>query len=508
MKSKKSVLLVLSATTLLTAMTATVIAAPNESNSNSPEIETITVGSPEPIVETVVVSEEESPVPESSTAPEESANPEESTAPETETPEITESPEVSTEPVVPDVLEVPDTQITEYTPDAIGTVSFGNLENRIRQSNYTVLSLQENINALNVMDYEEMEDDLRDQLNDISTALWQVSTIPNIQIPIVTENPDGSVSVYYNPMNSISPVDSYSVTSMENIYDSLRTTYDDLREGKLQEDNNSIILQLQDAQNVLIKAGESLYVAIIEIQNGLNAMYRGLEALDRTIVEMELRYELGHISALTLQEIKASRTSLYSNIVTMESTLDNTRTQLALFAGADLNSGVTLTALSDISETQLAAMNVDNDLATAKSRSYELFAAGRTLTDAEEKFEDADDQYDSDDYMFISAKHQYEGAKYTYNSSVQNFEASFRTLFNQVKDFRQVLGASYTTLAVEQSNYDVAELKHSQGQLSDNALLAAKDELSTAQDAVASAKIDLFTAYQNYDWAVNYGKLN
>ena len=65
-----------------------------------------------------------------------------------------------------------------------------------------------------------------------------------------------------------------------------------------------------------------------------------------------------------------------------------------------------------------------------------------------------------------------------------------------------------TALALEEASYAAAQLKHSQGTISQNALLTAADELESARDAVNSAAIDLFSAYNNYRWAVDHGILN
>lgn len=44
--------------------------------------------------------------------------------------------------------------------------------------------------------------------------------------------------------------------------------------------------------------------------------------------------------------------------------------------------------------------------------------------------------------------------------------------------------------------------------ISRNAYLEASDTLTTAREKVTSAKYDLFTAYNNYRWAVDEGLLN
>ena len=63
-------------------------------------------------------------------------------------------------------------------------------------------------------------------------------------------------------------------------------------------------------------------------------------------------------------------------------------------------------------------------------------------------------------------------------------------------------------LAVEQDNYAAAQLKQSQGTLSRNGLLEAEDKLKEAREKAAGAENDLFSAYNTYRWAVDYGIIN
>ena len=83
-----------------------------------------------------------------------------------------------------------------------------------------------------------------------------------------------------------------------------------------------------------------------------------------------------------------------------------------------------------------------------------------------------------------------------------------RSLYLQVKDYQQVLAAARTSLAVEEDSFAAAQLKFEQGTISQNALLEAKDKVSAAQETVDGAEIDLFSAYNNYRWAVDRGILN
>lgn len=367
-------------------------------------------------------------------------------------------------------------------PDAVGTVSFANVSRRLRENNLSVLSLEENINAIKAIDYEKMGDDIRKNLNGIAERQWYLIT------------KDQSIAAQ----------------SLSSSYNSLKESFDDIRDGKLQEDNEAVIRQLENAQDQVAMAGESLYIALTEMELNGQGLSRSITALDRTIKELNLRYDLGQISALTLEQTKAGRTSALSGQETLTMNICTYKTQLEQMIGAELTGKIKLQGLPQVTGQQLAAMDLDKDLAAAKEASYTLFAAQRTLDDARDDFKDTAEanMYSTGKYQYVAAQHQWQAAQYTYNAAVQSFETSFRTLYLQVKDYQQVLQAAKTALATEQDNFAAAQKKHDLGNLSDNALADAKDKVSDAQDKVDGAAIDLFSAYNNYRWAVDHGILN
>lgn len=379
-----------------------------------------------------------------------------------------------------DTEEHPEPEI--ITPDAVGTVSFANVSRRLRENNLSVLSLEENINAIKAIDYDKMTDDIRKNLNRIADAQWFMTISGN----------------------------SFAAKSMSSSYESLKDTFDDIRDGKLQEDNEAVIRQLENAQDQVAMAGESLYIALTEMELNGQTLSRSITALDRTIKELNLRYDLGQISALTLEQTKAGRTSALSGQETLTMNIGTYKTQLEQMIGAELTGKIKLQGLPQVTGQQLAAMDLDKDLAAAKEASYTLFAAQRTLDDARDDFKDTAEanMYSTGKYQYVAAQHQWQAAQYTYNAAVQSFETSFRTLYLQVKDYQQVLQAAKTALATEQDNFAAAQKKHDLGNLSDNALADAKDKVSEAQDKVDGAAIDLFSAYNNYRWAVDHGILN
>ena len=375
-------------------------------------------------------------------------------------------------------------ETAQTTPDAEGTLRFENLSARMKTGYYTVMSLEENIAAIECIDYDKMYEDLRDGLNQIAEAQWMM-----LQIPGAGET--------------------YTYKSLQDQYDTLRKTFDDIKDGKLQQDNADLVRQLCDAENQLLMAGQTLYINLLGLEDQSAAQIRQTAALDRTIEEVKLRYELGQVSAMTLQQTEAGKAQVESGKAAIDAAVAQLRRQLNAMIGEELTAPLTLNALPGVTAEQLAAMDVEKDLEKAKAVSYDLYAAKLTLDDADEEYKDkaGDLGYNEDNYEYIAVKHRWQAAQYTYNAAVQSFELSFRSLYDSVQSYASALNAAKVSLECERSDLAAAQLRYEQGTISENALHTAEDELYTAQDTVSGAERDLFTAYNNYRWAVDYGLL-
>ena len=375
-------------------------------------------------------------------------------------------------------------ETVQTAPDAEGTLRFENLSARMKTGYYTVMSLEENIAAIECIDYDKMYEDLRDGLNQIAEAQWMM-----LQIPGAGET--------------------YTYKSLQDQYDALRKTFDDIKDGKLQQDNADLVRQLRDAENQLLMAGQTLYINLLGLEDQSAALTRQTAALDRTIEEVKLRYELGQVSAMTLQQTEAGKAQVESGKAAIDAAAAQLRRQLNAMIGEELTAPLTLNALPGVTAEQLAAMDVEKDLEKAKAVSYDLYAAKLTLDDADEEYKDkaGDLGYNEDNYEYIAVKHRWQAAQYTYNAAVQNFELSFRSLYDSVQSYASALNAAKVSLECERSDLAAAQLRYEQGTISENALHTAEDELYTAQDTVSGAERDLFTAYNNYRWAVDYGLL-
>lgn len=388
------------------------------------------------------------------------------------------------------------TQKELYAADPEGTVSFANLEARVRENNLTIRMLEESIASIDVVDYEKMYDELKDGLNEIAKIQRTMLQLGQLDSAMGNTSLSGSFS------------SEYIFSNLDASYDSLRETFDDLKDGKIQGDYAAAKRQLENAENQVVMGAETLYMAILEMQNTRASLQRQLDALDRTVEEMELRYKLGQISALTLQQVKNGRTQLASGIATLDMNIRNYTRQLEVMLGLEQTGSLTLAEPPQVSDKLVAEMDYDTALAAAKEKSYDLFAAQKTLEDAEETYKDSIKGYGQNNYHYKSAVHTYEAAKYTYQSTVQSFEMNFRTMYDAVADYQQVLKASQSALDYQKNACAASQLKYQQGTISKNSLLEAQDSLASAEADVATAKHNLFSAYHTYLWAVEYGILN
>lgn len=373
-------------------------------------------------------------------------------------------------------------------PDAEGTLSLLNLRSRMLEHYYPLLALEENIKTLEEWDYKRTEDELRDQLNETANKQWGLIMMSSVE-PMAGE---------------------LAQVQMQMQYDALRDAFDDVRDGKLQKDNEGVKRQLRNLQDQTVIVAESLYITLKGLEAQDASLTRTIAALGRTEQEMTLREKLGQISALQLQQVQLGAMQAESGQKTLRMNMDNILMQLKAMSGVELDQSLALAALPTVTAEQVEAMSLEKDLASAQKASYELYDAKKAYDDAKETYDDAQKEYGSYSKKneWMQAKHTWQAAQYTYENAKQGYELKFRTLYAQVKDAAQIISAKREALAAQEKSYQASALKYKQGTISANELANAGDELAKVKDELASAERDLLTQYRSYQWAVQYGILN
>jgi len=439
---------------------------------------------------------------------------------EAETPAA--EPEASPEPS-PEPSPAPEPAPTAPVSGLSGALTFGGIDTEMRQNSVSLLILDENIAQIDAMDYESLKNELSGKLIDTLNAQAQMqqlidganATIYNLTSAVVnpTNSEEGAMAVAV-PSGVLSALVSANAAStlagLEAQYKAYEDAIDDIKNGSMQADNELIKKQLQSAKEQTILLAETLYVSLVRLESSETALRRSIASLERTVTELELRLELGHISELTLTQTKAGLEKARSGLRTLDMNISNLRMQLELMLGREITGSTRTSGLPEVTDAQLSSMNLEGDLETAKKASYELANAKHTLEEADKTFEDAQEEhkYNTKGYAFQQATHAHTAAEYSYRSSVQSFELRFRTLYAEVKDASQVLAAARASLTAAEAQYEAKNAQFERGMISQNALLAAQDELADARDAVTTARYDLFSSYHEYRTAVESGILS
>ena len=249
--------------------------------------------------------------------------------------------------------------------------------------------------------------------------------------------------------------------------------------------------QLNNSADQIVLSAENAYISIYTLENSIAAVQQNLAALDRSIALVQTQIRLGAATSLDLLNLQTQRESLSANLQTLQNQRAVTRSSLAVLCGYGAGESVKAGALPEVSASAVAALDYDKDLAAALKNSYTLWSK-----------QDAVDQA-SRDYKnnVTTTLHTYEAAKIERDAAQEDVINSFRQQYNSVKDKYTLLESAQSAYAQQKRSFAVSEIQYQRGAISKNDYQSAQDALTTAEQAVSSAQIDLFTAYNTYQWA-------
>jgi len=381
-------------------------------------------------------------------------------------------------------------------------LSFDELKERMLTGSPSMLVLEANIEMIERINYDDLEEDMRDALN--ATVAAQAMTQAAAGMSAVANPSNFGVAFVSNSLMEM---------SLNQQYEACKEAYESILDGEMQKDNADLVRQLQNTQNTAVMMGETLYITLLGLDMQSAALARQEKALARTLTELDLRHRLGQVSELTVAQAENGRLQLASGKASLDAGRAALVRQLNSLTGAPLTAELSLADVPEVTAEQLAEIDVELDLERAKAASYALYTARQTLDDADEAWKDIWDRYGHNlyketHYEYVQGELTWQAAQHSYRAEVEGFELSFRNLCDKVFDYAQLLDAAKAAQAAEESNVTVAKLKYERGMISQNAYLDACDALESAREKVAGAKYDLFTAYNNYRWAVDEGLLN
>lgn len=416
---------------------------------------------------------------------------------------------------------------TSVTIPSDGTLAFSQIGERVKANNLTLKAAEESLKQAKAMDWDDAIDEMEDAIDNLDIQISQLLNGSTNQLATANAALTASldkVSVSGKKIENLGDVINSAINvsmlktlaqygqmqaeSLKSTKESLEDQLDDLKEQKqdYQKTLKDTERQIDYAADQTISGAESLYLTILSTQLQLDGLKNNtLASTQRSLKEIELRYQLGQVSRLTLTQVQNGYESLESSITSLENTVSTLYSSLQSLMGDVPTGKLRLLDTPSVTADELSYLNYASDLSKAKENSYSLYTADRAVEDAEDAMNDARRDEGKNSYQYKMAEYAYQSSIYKKDAAVANFEASFLNLYKAIAPAQTALAAKQSALAYEQQMYAVAEKKYQLGNLSANALQDAKDTLDSAQRDVEAAQLDLFTAYHSYDQAVKLG---
>lgn len=416
---------------------------------------------------------------------------------------------------------------TSVTIPSDGTLAFSQIRERVKANNLTLKAAEESLKQAKAMDWDDAIDEMEDAIDNLDIQISQLLNGSTNQLATANAALTASldkVSVSGEKIENLGDVINSAINvsmlktlaqygqmqaeSLKSTKESLEDQLDDLKEQKqdYQKTLKDTERQIDYAADQTISGAESLYLTILSTQLQLDGLKNNtLASTQRSLKEIELRYQLGQVSKLTLTQVQNGYESLESSITSLENTVSTLYSSLQSLMGDVPTGKLRLLDTPSVTADELSYLNYASDLSKAKENSYTLYTADRAVEDAEDAMNDARRDEGKNSYQYKMAEYAYQSSIYKKDAAVASFEASFLNLYKAIAPAQTALAAKQSALAYEQQMYAVAEKKYQLGNLSANALQDAKDTLDSAQRDVEAAQLDLFTAYHSYDQAVKLG---
>ena len=386
---------------------------------------------------------------------------------------------------------------------AVEVLTYAAVEPLVRQNNLTVLSNRETLAGIEAVDIDEAIDDLEDMIDDLEDAVDGFEELSDDIMDTMGDPKElsgalGALAGMGGMMSALIPYQAAlgagTVASLQNQIATLKAQIGQLEdqiETLENTDYEPYERQFENIEDQIVMGAQTAYIGLATMQQNYVLLLQQIDLLGIKVNEMKTRYKMGQVSDLDVAEVEAAKLEADSGLETLKLSVRNTKGDLNLLLGRPASQGFLLDGLPELDTAQLAALNLERDLASGKRASDDIYKAEQAL-------EDAKDLDKSDD----GRKNKIRAAEYTLSSTEQSFEQSFRKLFRDVAEKNRLVTVAKQNQTLEARKLAVAETKYNRGMISRNDLIEAQLDKAKVDTDVKLAQVNLFAAYMQYEWAV------
>lgn len=418
----------------------------------------------------------------------------------------------------------------DIVPVKSRSLRFSEIESRVRSNNLNVRAALEGLAQAEAMDWGKAIQEMDDAIDDLDDLIDGMSASSSLDMAAAVESLASALAMTQNAedvqaqvaaqaaaiagsaaqISAQTTIATYSAAQSESLrstLESMEDQRDDLVKQrkdypKTIEDTRRMVESTVDQ---IVSGAESLYLTILTTQLQLDSLRDTLALTGKTVEEMELRHQLGQISAQTLLQVQNGYGTLESTVSGLENTLKTLRSSLQSLLGEIPDGELVLADVPSVSAEQIKSISYASDLEKAREKSYSLYTAARAVEKAEGELETARKDHGRSSYQYQMAEHASQSAVYQEASASAAFELAFQKLFQAIAPAQSALAVKEADLVYQEQACAAAELKYQQGNISAKALQEAVNARDSARRDVEAARLDLFTAYHAYRQAGEKG---
>jgi hypothetical protein len=380
-------------------------------------------------------------------------------------------PEVPEDPAVREELGIADDpvvltgwakELADFRSEQGDVLPFGTLRERLEKSNYNVKNLKEQIADLSDISVGSINSAIG-ELRKLDSALS--GALGGIQ---------GMDPALAGTLGLLLQVNSTNIRSQISTLDG---QIDSLKVSKRTGENS-----LKNGIDQIVKGTETLYIAIATMEANLGSIERGLQTLDRAIAIYEKQYELGMASLYDLESMRHQRDSAVSSLQGLLFQIRSSKITLEGMCGLPLTGTTRLEYLVIPSEEAVNGVDFDGEVRRAMGKNVDVMNA---------RVQEDYDHSDANEYAVKAAEDSF-----TYN---------FKVICLTVGEKWRLTKAAQETLAFQRRTFEITAKKYDLGMVSEEEYLAGKNDVLQAESDLYNTQIELFSAYNNYTWARDYG---
>ncbi len=338
-------------------------------------------------------------------------------------------------------------------------LEYDEIEDLIHEYNATVIKNQLDLNDFR-KDYGETNDEWADRYRELADDLESSLDYPDVED-----------SDYATTMSTI-------VTNEMQI-ETWREAADDAL-----EDYMTYYLNYTSTEKTLVSTAQSDMISYYQQQLQLETDVKSRELLEETYQNVQTKRDLGSATEAEVLLAKEDLLLADQTIQDDESAIETLREQMIVLMGWSHDAQPEIRELPEIDFDHIAAMDPEADKTAALENNYTLRVNKRKLENATEE--------DTIETLQTSIR-----------ENEQMIGASLLSGYRAVLANQTAYELAQSQAELEERNLATAERQYELGNISRMEYITQKNTTENARIAVETARLDLFQAVQDYDWAVN-----